>query len=205
MDRRATARKVARVIQPSSTVAIPTPSAKTASPADKLPAWYPAWARELADLYFSGTTCLFVLHGNVHDLIRCPDGEEDAYCNLAEFLATQVFGTWDLVLGLRSEPRAAAAGRPRCQAAAGHAAIPHGPLGRAGQLAARSRPGAAAVWTPSSSGTWSTSRRRARASPCCSTMPSTCSRRATSTRWPAARRRGWCGSCAGRRIRSSSR
>src|SRR5262249_26642286 len=64
----------------------------------ELPAWYPAWARELADLYFSGTTCLFVLHGNVHDLIRRPDGEGFTYCNLAEFLATQLFGAWDVVL-----------------------------------------------------------------------------------------------------------
>ena len=66
---------------------------------DALPAWCPAWARELADLYFSGTTCLFVLHGNVHDLIRCGDGAEDSYCNLAEFLTTQIFGRWDMVLG----------------------------------------------------------------------------------------------------------
>ena len=44
------------------------PAVQKANPAEKLPAWYPAWARELADLYFSGTTCLFILHGNVHDL-----------------------------------------------------------------------------------------------------------------------------------------
>ena len=64
----------------------------------ELPDWYPGWARELADLYFSGTTCLFLLHGNVHDLIRCPDGSEQTYCGLPEFLATQLFGSWDLVL-----------------------------------------------------------------------------------------------------------
>jgi AAA+ superfamily predicted ATPase len=63
-----------------------------------VPAWYPAWARTLADLYFSGTTCLFVLHGNVHDLIPGPGGDEAGYGNLPEFLATQVFGSWDLVL-----------------------------------------------------------------------------------------------------------
>lgn len=63
-----------------------------------LPSWYPPWARELADLYFSGTTCLFVLHGNVHDLLRCPTKDADTYCNLPEFLATQVFGSWDIVL-----------------------------------------------------------------------------------------------------------
>ncbi len=63
------------------------------------PDWYPAWAKELADLYFSGTTCLFVLHGNVHDLIYCPGGGENNYVSLSDFLATQVFGNWDLVLG----------------------------------------------------------------------------------------------------------
>jgi ATP-dependent 26S proteasome regulatory subunit len=73
------------------------PSSKT--PLDALPAWCPAWARELADLYFSGTTCLFVLHGNVHDLIRCCDGPAESYCDLMEFLATQIFGRWDMVLG----------------------------------------------------------------------------------------------------------
>lgn len=70
-----------------------------ATTSDQLPGWYPGWARELADLYFSGTTCLFILHGNVHDLIYCPRGDDDDYCNLSEFLTTQVFGRWDIVLG----------------------------------------------------------------------------------------------------------
>jgi AAA+ superfamily predicted ATPase len=66
----------------------------------QLPDWYPAWARQLAELYFSGTTCVFILHGNVHDLLRCPGGDGgDTYCNLSEFLTTQVFGRWDVVLG----------------------------------------------------------------------------------------------------------
>jgi AAA+ superfamily predicted ATPase len=63
-----------------------------------LPDWYPSWARELAGLYFSGTTSLFVLHGNVHDLVACPQTGGAAYCGLPEFLATQVFGSWDVVL-----------------------------------------------------------------------------------------------------------
>ncbi|HEV8062853.1 MAG TPA: AAA family ATPase [Gemmataceae bacterium] len=58
----------------------------------------PSWARDLSDLYTSGTTCLFVLHGNVHDLVRCPTEEGANYCNLSEFLARQIFGSWDLVL-----------------------------------------------------------------------------------------------------------
>ncbi len=79
-------------------------------PSPSLPDWHPNWARELAELYFSGTTCLFVLHGNVHDLIRCPRGNSEDYCNLSEFLASQVFGSWDIVLqydlgrGLRPLP-----------------------------------------------------------------------------------------------------
>ncbi len=67
-------------------------------PGAALPAWYPPWARELAELYFSGTTCLFILHGNVHDLIPCSDDERNSYCNLSEFLASQVFGSWDIIV-----------------------------------------------------------------------------------------------------------
>lgn len=81
-----------------------------------LPEWYPAWARSLAELYFSGTTCVFVIHGNVHDLIRCPapDGA-DTYCNLSEFLATQVFGSWDVVVqyDLARGLRASSPGNPQ--------------------------------------------------------------------------------------------
>ena len=36
----------------------------------ELPEWFPPWAAELADLYFSGTTAVFVLHGNTEDLCR---------------------------------------------------------------------------------------------------------------------------------------
>ncbi len=65
---------------------------------NSLPPWYPAWARELAELYFSGTTCLFILHGNVHDLMRLPGPGGDSYTNLSEFLASQVFGSWNVIL-----------------------------------------------------------------------------------------------------------
>jgi AAA+ superfamily predicted ATPase len=76
----------------------PVPKAAAPGPAPELPAWYPPWAAELAELYFSGTTCLFVLHGNVHDLVACKDGEKTTYCSLPEFLATQLFGSWDVVV-----------------------------------------------------------------------------------------------------------
>ena len=66
-----------------------------------VPDWYPGWAREMANLYFAANTCLFVIHGNVNDLIHCRADESgravDRFCGLSDFLSEQVFGTWDLV------------------------------------------------------------------------------------------------------------
>ena len=47
-----------------------------------LPAWFPPWASQLADLYFSGTTAAFVLCGNTYDLFRIggDDGDADTAC-----------------------------------------------------------------------------------------------------------------------------
>jgi AAA+ superfamily predicted ATPase len=63
-----------------------------------LPRWFPAWATQLADLYFSGTTSAFILHGNTHDLFRAGDGDQERYAVLSELLAEQLFGRWSLVL-----------------------------------------------------------------------------------------------------------
>ena len=84
--------------QAPAAAAVPEPLAPTAGASGGLPAWYPPWARELADLYFSGTTCVFVLHGNVHDFVYGEDEKgEGRFGSLAEFLATQLFGAWDIV------------------------------------------------------------------------------------------------------------
>ena len=64
----------------------------------KLPEWYPSWAAQLAELYFSGTTAAFVLHGNTNDLFRTGGDDAPHYDVLAEFLAEQLFGRWSLVL-----------------------------------------------------------------------------------------------------------
>ena len=70
---------------------------RSSGPADRAPRWFPPWANTLFDLYFSGSASLYLLHGNVHDLVAlAPDGS--AYGSLADFLAEQVFGRWDLVL-----------------------------------------------------------------------------------------------------------
>lgn len=63
-----------------------------------LPSWFPAWASQLADLYFSGTTAAFVLSGNTYDLFRIGGDDAMRYGVLAEFLAEQLFGRWSLVL-----------------------------------------------------------------------------------------------------------
>jgi AAA+ superfamily predicted ATPase len=63
-----------------------------------VPGSFPPWAAQLADLYFSGTTAAFLLHGNTYDFFRIGDGDRARYGVLAEFLAEQVFGRWSLVL-----------------------------------------------------------------------------------------------------------
>jgi AAA+ superfamily predicted ATPase len=73
------------------------PDAPHRRPAD-FPTWFPGWAAQLADLYFSGTTAAFVLCGNTYDLFRIGADEGSRYGVLAEFLAEQLFGRWSLVL-----------------------------------------------------------------------------------------------------------
>ena len=64
----------------------------------ELPQWFPPWAAHLGELYFSGTTSAFVLHGNTYDFFRLGETEDARYGTLTDFLAEQVFGRWSLVL-----------------------------------------------------------------------------------------------------------
>jgi AAA+ superfamily predicted ATPase len=80
---------------PGESAALPAPSGS--APASAVP-WLPRWAREFSDQFFAGTTCVFLLHGNVHDLTRQEHGGSPAYGGVTEFLATQLFGKWDVVL-----------------------------------------------------------------------------------------------------------
>jgi AAA+ superfamily predicted ATPase len=66
--------------------------------ATQLPTHFPAWASKLAELYFSGTTSMFVLHGNTFDVVRSGADNDPRWMGLAEFLAEQLFGRWDLVV-----------------------------------------------------------------------------------------------------------
>ena len=63
--------------------------------ATQLPPHFPKWAGKLAELYFSGTTSMFVVHGNTFDVVRAGP---DRWIGLADFLAEQLFGRWDLVI-----------------------------------------------------------------------------------------------------------
>ncbi len=65
--------------------------------AARIPKWFSPWAVELSELYFSGSTSMFVLHGNVNDLVALTE-DGSAYGTLTDFLAEQIFGRWDLVL-----------------------------------------------------------------------------------------------------------
>jgi len=74
-----------------------------ASGASALPAWCPAWAERLGDAYLSGTSCVFLLHGNVRDLValappEAVDRQSDAWGTVPDFLSRELFGRWDVVL-----------------------------------------------------------------------------------------------------------
>jgi AAA+ superfamily predicted ATPase len=66
--------------------------------ATQLPPHFPRWAGKLAELYFSGTTSMFVVHGNTFDMVRAGTEREARWIGLADFLAEQLFGRWDLVI-----------------------------------------------------------------------------------------------------------
>src|SRR6202142_2268519 len=58
----------------------------------------PAWARELSEKYYSRSFALFVLYGNVRDLVPLRSLEITNFVPLDEFLSGALFGQRDLVL-----------------------------------------------------------------------------------------------------------
>ncbi len=57
----------------------------------------PGWARELSEKYYSRTIAMFILNGNVHDLVAWKRGERTEYVPLPKFLNEGLFGRRDLV------------------------------------------------------------------------------------------------------------
>jgi AAA+ superfamily predicted ATPase len=58
----------------------------------------PDWARELSEKYYSRTLSMFVLHGNVRDLVPVRRNGKTEFVSLHEFLQEALFGTRDIVL-----------------------------------------------------------------------------------------------------------
>src|ERR1039458_4982365 len=58
----------------------------------------PAWARELSEKYYSRSFALFVLYGNVRDLVPLRTQETTNFVPLDEFLSGALFGQRDVVL-----------------------------------------------------------------------------------------------------------
>lgn len=56
------------------------------------------WVQQLAGSYASGEAQMFVLHGNVGDLVRVEEKGKISYVMLTDFLSSQLFGTWDAVI-----------------------------------------------------------------------------------------------------------
>jgi AAA+ superfamily predicted ATPase len=81
--------------------ALGTTTARTGSAA-ALADWCPAWAERLGDAYLAGTSCVFLLHGNVRDVVPLaapsPAPAADGWGTVPDFLARELFGRWDVVL-----------------------------------------------------------------------------------------------------------
>jgi|SRR5439155_1899388 len=58
----------------------------------------PAWARQLSESYYSGAFTLFVIHGNVRDLVTLKRDTAPEFLSLHAFLQQVLFGQRDLVL-----------------------------------------------------------------------------------------------------------
>ena len=100
---RAPAEPLAPVLSnPSLLGAIGVPIAGGAA----LPAWCPRWAERLGDCYLSGTSCVFLLHGNVRDamalgptnLFSKASSQTDNWGTASDFLSRELFARWDLVI-----------------------------------------------------------------------------------------------------------
>ncbi len=99
----------------------------------------PPWARQLSEKYYSGAFAMFVLHGNVRDLVR---GDATEFVPLPRFLNETLFGQRDLILtydrgggisfaksAMQADFRAALAGYDSFHGTAYAQALPRNPDG----------------------------------------------------------------------------
>jgi len=73
-------------------------------------AQWPEWAEKLKRSYLAGSASVFILHGNVSDMVSSGSGADYVTEPVSDFLARSLFGNYDLVLhydmgrGLRPHP-----------------------------------------------------------------------------------------------------
>ncbi|MBI5092752.1 MAG: AAA family ATPase [Candidatus Hydrogenedentes bacterium] len=73
-------------------------------------AQWPEWAEKLKRSYLAGSASVFILNGNVSDVVGSVSGDQYVTEPLADFMARSLFGAYDLVLhydmgrGLRPHP-----------------------------------------------------------------------------------------------------
>jgi AAA+ superfamily predicted ATPase len=58
----------------------------------------PGWARELSEKYYSRTLTMFVLHGNVRDLVGFRHEATTEFCSIHRFLRSGLFAQRDIVV-----------------------------------------------------------------------------------------------------------
>src|SRR6266850_2569647 len=68
------------------------------TPAGKYLDALPAWARELSEKYYSRSFAMFVLYGNVRDLVPLRGPDTTNFVSLDEFLSGALFGQRDIIL-----------------------------------------------------------------------------------------------------------
>jgi AAA+ superfamily predicted ATPase len=67
--------------------------------ADEVTPGLPGWAQEMRQLFRSGSTSQFILHGNVRDLVPAPGTEgRSRYVSLRRFLTDVMFTPFDVVI-----------------------------------------------------------------------------------------------------------
>jgi len=58
----------------------------------------PAWARELSEKYYSKSFAMFLICGNVRDLVPLPGSDRTEFVPIEDFLSNALFGQRDIVL-----------------------------------------------------------------------------------------------------------
>jgi len=62
------------------------------------PRTWPEWVNRLEETYLAGGSSMFILHGNVGDMVASAENGSASFEPLSDFLSTRLFGKYDIVL-----------------------------------------------------------------------------------------------------------